>query len=66
MTALDKEIKKALIDRGKTQKWLIDEIRLRTGLYFDRSYYSKLMRGRSKNPRLLQALYEILDIKEEE
>lgn len=64
MTAFDKEIKKALIDCGKNQKWLIDEIRARTGLYFDRSYYSKLMRGQSKNPKLLSAIYEILGIEE--
>lgn len=59
-TTLSKCVRKCLLNRGKTQKWLIEEVRNETGLYFDRSYLSKILRGKSKNPKILSAMEKIL------
>lgn len=61
-TAFGKAIKKRLIDMGQTQIWLIDEVKDRTGLYFDGSYLYKVMAGRVLTPSIVNAICEILDI----
>ena len=62
MTAFGKKIKKTLIERDVNQKWLIEEVAHRTGLYFDRSYYCKVVNGDNKNPKIINAICEILGI----
>ena len=57
-----KKIKRALIDIGKNQKWLVAEVRDRTGLYFDHSYLSKIMSGKYRNAGMVRAIDEILGI----
>lgn len=68
-TAFGKEIKKRLIDLEKPQIWLIEQVRDRTGLYFDDSYLSKIINGTLATPKIMGAIREILELedgKEEE
>ena len=64
MTNLGKSIKIALLDKGKRQNWLIEEVSRKTGLYFDSSYLAKIMNGKSENPKILCAIREILELDE--
>ena len=62
ITPFGKEIKKRLVDLDHNQSWLIDQVTERTGLYFDRSYMNKIMKGQLCTPKIVQAICEILDI----
>ena len=64
-TAFGKEIAKRLIDIDKDQLWLIDEVRKKTGLYFDSSYLHKIRTGKLATPKVVAAIREILDLPEE-
>lgn len=55
-------VKIELIQRGKGQKWLEDEIRTRTGLYVDSGYLYKVLTGQRSAPKIVQAINEILDL----
>lgn len=61
-TDLGKEIKKRLIDVGRTQAWLIEKVKEKTGLYFDSSYMHKILVGELATPKVVQAICEVLDI----
>ena len=60
LTAFGKEIGKKLIDLEKPQLWLIDEVRNKTGLYFDDSYLYKIKTGQLSTPKVVRAICEIL------
>ena len=47
---------------ARTQVWLVNELRAKTGLYIDSSYLSKLLTGQRSSPRLEAAIAEILGI----
>ena len=64
LTPFGKAIKKKLIDLDKNHSWLINEVCMRTGLYFDRSYLHKIMTGMLETPKVVQAIRDILDIPE--
>lgn len=66
LSPFGKEIKKRLIDLGKTQTWLIDRVGEATGLYFDGSYMYKIQTGQLTTPKIVQAISEILDIPPDE
>lgn len=61
-TPFGKEIKKRLIDLDRNQAWLIDRVSEKRGLYFDRSYVSKIMKGRLCTTKIVNAICEILEI----
>lgn len=61
-TAFGKEIKKRLVDMGRTQAWLIERVQEVTGLYFDRSYMYKIQTGQLSTPKIVQAIREILEL----
>lgn len=61
-TAFGKAVKKALIDRERTGSWLVAQVRLRTGMYFDDPYLSKILSGQKSAPKVEQAIREILEI----
>lgn len=65
LTAFGKDIGKRLIDLGHPQVWLIDQVRQRTGLYFDDSYLYKIKTGQKKTPKIVQAIRDILDLPEQ-
>lgn len=61
-TDFGKEIKKRLVDRDKTQAWLIERVKENTGLFFDSSYLHKILVGELATPKVVQAICEVLDI----
>ena len=62
MTEYGKTIKKRLLDMDRPQKWLIDEVNKETGLYFDRSYLTKIANGAKTAPRIVKAINRLLEI----
>ena len=62
LSEFGKEIGKRLIDMDKPQIWLIEEVRNKTGLYFDDSYLYKIKTGQLSTPKIVQAICEILDL----
>lgn len=53
-----------LLKIGKTQDWLIEECRSKTGLYLDTGYMWRILSGRRKSPKIRHAICEILDLNE--
>ena len=66
LTEFGKEIKKKLIDLDRSHTWLIARVSEETGLYFDSSYLHKIMTGKIRTPKVVQAISEILEINTEE
>jgi len=66
LSAFGKDIGKRLIDLDKPQIWLIEEVRNKTGLYFDDSYLYKIKTGKLTTPKVVQAIREILDLPAED
>ena len=64
LTAFGKDIGKRLIDLDKPQNWLIEEVRNKTVLYFDDSYMYKIKTGQLSTPKVVQAICEILEIRD--
>ena len=64
LSEFGKDISKRLIDLSKPQTWLIEEVRNKTGLYFDDSYMYKIKPGQLSTPKIVQAICEILDIQD--
>lgn len=64
LSEFGKEISKRLIDLDKPQLWLIEEVRSKTGLYFDDSYMYKIKTGQLSTPKIVQAIKDILEIQE--
>ena len=62
LSAFGKDIGKRLIDLDKPQIWLIEEVRNKTGLYFDDSYLYKIKTGKLTTPKVVQAIREILGL----
>lgn len=55
-------IKMELLRRGKSQKWLCEELKRKTGLFLDNGYLRKIFIGERKAPRVVAAICDILDI----
>ena len=66
LAAFGKEIKKRLVNEDRLQCWLIDEVAQKTGLYFDRSYMTKIQTGKFSTPSIVNAINEILDLPEQD
>ena len=64
LSEFGKDISKRFIDLSKPQTWLIEEVRNKTGLYFDDSYMYKIKTGQLSTPKIVQAICEILDIQD--
>ena len=64
LSEFGKDISKRLIDLSTPQTWLIEEVRNKTGLYFDDSYMYKIKTGQLSTPKIVQAICEILDIQD--
>jgi len=65
MTEYEKEIKIKLIRDGNSISWLIGKVKEKTGLYFDSSYLCKIFSGKNKNPKVINAINEIMEIDHE-
>lgn len=64
LSPFGKKIKIRLLDVSKNQAWLIEQVKERTGLYFDSSYMNKILTGTLRTPSITQAICEILDIED--
>lgn len=63
LTAFGKEVYKWLIDNGHSTDWLCAEINGATGLFCDRSYLAKILRGKRNAPNIVDAIENICGIK---
>lgn len=61
-----KAVKKELIEINKSQEWLIEQIKCKTGLFVDSSYLNRIITGRSKNKKIINAIAEILELDNDE
>ena len=64
ITEYGKAIKGKLMDINETQDWLVGQVAAHTGMYFDTSYLHKVMVGKLKSEKILNAINEILQIEE--
>lgn len=56
-------VKTKLLQKGKTQTWLEEEVANRTGLYADNGYLYKILTGQRNAPKIVSAINDILEIK---
>ena len=59
-------VKTELLKNRRTQKWLEEEITKRTGLYVDSGYMHKILTGQRNAPKIVEAICDILNIKNEQ
>lgn len=60
-----KEVKIRLVEMEKTQAWLIEQVKEKTGLYFDDSYLWKINAGVIATPSIVTAIRDILGMSAE-
>lgn len=63
-TQFGKTVKKRLIDIDRSQGWLCERVREKTGMYFDDSYLSKICTGARSPKKMVAAIREILELEE--
>ena len=61
-TDFGKSVKIKLVELDKTQDWLIQRVREKTGMYCDSAYLWKVLNGVLAPPKIIRAICEILDI----
>ncbi len=59
-----KQIEIALIQKDKTNDWLIEKVKEDTGRYFDRSYLFKVKTGELERPGIKKSICRILNIQD--
>lgn len=64
-TTFGKAIKIKLVKLDRPQKWLIEQVRAKTGMYFDDSYLAKIINGTLSTPKIVAAIREILELEED-
>lgn len=60
ITDYGKRIKMRLLELDKNQNWLIDQVKERTGMFFDSGYLVKIMNGKGKSKNITKAIDEVL------
>ena len=58
-------VKTELLRQGKEQKWLEEVVSEMTGLYVDGGYMYKILTGKRNAPKIVAAIREILELREE-
>lgn len=58
-------VKTQLLQKGKSQKWLEEEVSKKTGLYVDSGYMYKILTGQRNAPKVVECICEILNIENE-
>lgn len=61
-TAFGLCVKTELLRRGKTQKWLEEEVSKQTGAFVDSGYMYKILTGKRCPPKIVYAIREILEL----
>lgn len=64
MNDFGKAVKIRLIEMEKSQAWLIEQVKEKTGLYFDDGYLWKICAGVLSTPKVIAAIREILGMEE--
>lgn len=64
LTPFGLRVKTELLKRGKTQKWLNEQINAK-GMFMDSGYMYKILTGQRSAPKIIQAIRQILDIPDE-
>lgn len=59
-------VKTKLLQIGKEQKWLEEEVAERTGLFVDNGYMYKILTGQRNAPKIVEAIRDILGIEAKE
>ncbi len=59
-------VKTELLRRGKSQKWLEEEVSSRYQMYADSGYMYKILTGQRNAPKIVRAIREILELTEQE
>ena len=59
-------VKSKLLECGKTQKWLAEEVTTKTGLYVDSGYMYKILTGQRNAPKIVDVICEILNISKDD
>lgn len=59
-------VKTELLRIGKTQKWLEETVSEKTGLFVDDGYMYKIFTGQRNAPKIVAAICEILNIREQQ
>lgn len=59
-------VKTKLIQNGKNQKWLAEEITKKTGLYVDSGYMYKILTGQRNAPKVVDVICEVLNIEKDD
>ena len=59
---LGKEINHALVDINQTKEWLVKQVQVDTGRYFDHSYLHKIQTGELSTPGIVASIRKILDL----
>lgn len=55
-------VKTELLQRGKTQQWLEEAVKAKTGLFVDSGYMYKILTAQRSAPKIVEAICEILEI----
>lgn len=55
-------VKTKLMLTGKTQLWLIDEVKKDTGLYVDKFYLWKILVGEKRPEKIINSIKKILEL----
>ena len=62
MTEFGINIRIALLKLGKTRKWLVEQVKEKTDLFFDDAYLWRIEHGQRKPEKIVTAIKEILEI----
>lgn len=62
LAPIGKTIRRRLDDLNQTNGWLIEKVKMDTGLYFDDGYLYRITRGQNKSPKIIASICKILDI----
>jgi hypothetical protein len=55
-------VKTKLLQIGRDQKWLEEEVTKKTGLFMDGGYMYKILKGQRNAPKVIEAIKEILEL----
>lgn len=64
LTDFGMSVKMRLLEKNKTQKWLIEEVKSKTGKFFDSGYLQRLMTGKASSASMTVAIKEILGLED--
>lgn len=64
MSPYEKKVRHRLIDLGKSQTWLIEQVKAATGQYCDYSLLHKVFSGKLKVPNIRRAVDQALGFEE--